>query len=306
MRTGVGGRPFAAVSLVLAIIMIAGCGAGVAATPRAGPAPAPGLTARMVLIGSHTIPAGASAGGALVLDNTGHAGVKVTQGCGGAPQFAVVLTNSRVQHSAILTTQACPPIVVGPGPHRFPFVLRASYEGCTAGPGPGFPKCLQPGNLPVPLPVGTYRATMGTASSVPIAPPLAVTVIGPRPNPGAFRDPPVATPELVPVLHRLQQAAQAEVVANQHSGVHHGYIVITSRERAAAPDLVNSDQPVYQLVLRGHFQCLGCSVPPGHPIPRGTVITLAVDQQTLQPLDFGIGNSLPMVLAGDQTYRFTF
>lgn len=48
-------------------------------------------------------------------------------------------------------------------------------------------------------------------------------------------------------------------------------------------------QPVYLVVIHGHFVCKGCSGPAGHAPPRGHVITLVLTRKTLQGLDFGIG-----------------
>ncbi len=52
-------------------------------------------------------------------------------------------------------------------------------------------------------------------------------------------------------------------------------------------------QPVYLVVIRGHFVCGGCSSPGGtaNP-PSGDVITSVVDRKTLQDLDFGIGSQV--------------
>ncbi len=49
-------------------------------------------------------------------------------------------------------------------------------------------------------------------------------------------------------------------------------------------------QPVYLVVLRGHFVCYACSRPSSAvPPQRGDVITMVLDRKTLQGLDGGIG-----------------
>jgi hypothetical protein len=143
-------------------------------------------------------------------------------------------------------------------------------------------------------------------SPIPVAKSIAVKVIKPRPNPSAFRNPPKATERRIPALRRLQQEARADANTNGDPAVHHGFIVLTSREQAAAPDVVNSDRPVYEVILQGHFVCGVCSGPPGAPTPKGTVIRSVVDQQTLRGTDFSLSRSLPTVLVGDPVYRFNF
>jgi hypothetical protein len=71
-------------------------------------------------------------------------------------------------------------------------------------------------------------------------------------------------------------------------------MVFTSRRHeaniaAGAGTGVFGTEPVYLVVLRGHFICSDCSGPRGHAPPRGNVITLVLDRASLQNLDFGIG-----------------
>jgi hypothetical protein len=81
---------------------------------------------------------------------------------------------------------------------------------------------------------------------------------------------------------------------------------LTTREQAAAPDIVNSDQAVYEVVMQGHFTFRACSIPPGANTPTGSVITSSLDRQTLEGLDFGITRSLPAPLLGEPVYRVRF
>jgi hypothetical protein len=269
-----------------------------------------GLTAQMVLVGSPTLPAGFSLGGTLIVDNTTKGPISVDQGCSGQPEFRVVLTSSAVPQSAGFNLPGCPPVVLSPGIHRYPFILNSTYQECTEAGGSGSsstdPPCLQPGNHAPPLPIGRYQATMATMSPIPVAKPIAVKVIKPRSNPSAFHNPPTATERTVPGLRSLQRGARVDAIRNGDSAVHHGFIVLTSREQAAAHDVVNSDRPVYEVVLQGRFVCGVCSSPPGAPAPTGTVIRSVLDQETLRGTDFSISRSLPAVLVGNRVYRFNF
>ena len=116
----------------------------------------------------------------------------------------------------------------------------------------------------------------------------------------------MATMLTVPALRSLEKSAAAEARGNGDASVRRGFILLTTREQAAAPDIVNGDQPVYEVAIQGRFTCGGCSIPPGAKVPTGSVITSSVDRQTLEGLDFGITRSLPIVLVGEPVYRFRF
>ena len=267
------------------------------------------LRVHLVLLAGRTISAGASTSGYVVIDNTAKAPIAVTQGCGGKPDVAVVLSSSKVPQAAAFALVKCPDVELTPGLHRYPIDISASYEECIGpgGSGGGVPACLPaPENGPPPLPVGRYQAVMATDSSIPTARPLPVSVVHPRANPTAYRTAQLATALTVPALRSLEKSAAEEARLNGDASVHGGYIVLTSREQAAAPDIVNGNQPVYQVVIQGRFSCWDCSRPPGAKVPTGSVITSSVDRQTLQGLDFGISRSLPAVLVGEPIYRFRF
>jgi hypothetical protein len=267
------------------------------------------LRVHLVLLAGRTLSAGASTSGYVVVDDTAKASIAVTQGCGGIPDVAVVLSSPEVPQTAVFTTQKCPDIELTPGVHRYPVDVSASYQGCIGpgGSGSGLPPCLPaPDSGPPPLPVGRYQAVMATASSIPTATPVPVTVIHPRADPTAYGTAQMATPLAVPALRSLEKVAGDEAVGNGDASIHRGYIIMTTREQAAAPDIVNSDQPVYEVVIRGRFTCRDCSIPPGAKAPAGSVITSSVDRQTLEGLDFGISRSLPTVLVGVPIYSFRF
>jgi len=116
----------------------------------------------------------------------------------------------------------------------------------------------------------------------------------------------MATIMTVPALRSLEKSAADEARLNGDPSVHRGYVILTTREQATAPDIVNSDQPVYEVIIQGHFTCGGCSIPPGAKIPTGSVVTSSLDRRTLQGLDFGITQTLPTVLVGVPVYRIRF
>jgi len=267
------------------------------------------LRVHLVLLAGRTLSAGASTSGYVVIDNTAKARVPVTQGCGGKPDVAVVLSSSKVPQAALFALVKCPDVDLSPGLHRYPIDIRASYQGCIGpgGSGVGLPPCLPaPDSGPPPLPVGRYQAVMATDSSIPTAKPLSVSVIHPRTNPTAYRSAPWATRLTVPAIRSIKKSVAAEARLNGDASVHRGYIILSTREQAAAPAVVNGDQPVYEVVIQGRFTCGICSRPPGAKAPTGSVITSSVDRQTLQGLDFGITRSRPRVLVGEPVYRFRF
>jgi hypothetical protein len=302
--------------LVLGVLVILGgvlipptALSGASGKPEASVHEVRALRVHLVLLGGRTLSAGASTSGYIVVDNTGKTAITVTQGCGGKPDIAVVLSSPKVPQTAAFAAVKCPDIELGPGLHRYPIDIEASYQECVepGGSGAGIPSCLPaPENRAPPLPVGRYQAVMATESSIPTAKPVTVTVVRPRPNPTAYRTARVATTLTVPALKALEKSTAGEARLNGDTSVHRGYIILTTREQAAAPAIVNGDQPVYEVAIQGHFTCGSCSIPPGAQTPIGTVITSSVDRQTLEGLDFGITRSLPNVLVGEPVYRFRF
>jgi hypothetical protein len=260
----------------------------------------------MVFIGARTVmPTGSSMGGFLVIDNTTPAPIRYDQACG-APQFAVVLTNSKVRQSPAFAANACPSGFITPGLHRYWFQVSSTYQRCGDGTD-GVPACRLMGLRFRPLPAGHYLAAETSDSHpIPMAQALRVIVVPDRPDPTAFDHPKSATDAAVPALSRLRAAARSLAMANDDSAVHNGFVVVTSREHAAGGDIVNTDQPVYEMVLRGRFTCLACSFPPGASAPHGTTVVLTLDEQTLQTTGFGVTGSFPSVLVGDPVYRFRF
>ncbi len=81
-------------------------------------------------------------------------------------------------------------------------------------------------------------------------------------------------------------------------------MILTTRQNAAGGDGVPSNQPVFEIVLRGHFACSMCSQPPSSPPITGTVIFVTVDRSTLRITDWGIGDRLPPPGNGSFTIAF--
>ena len=63
--------------------------------------------------------------------------------------------------------------------------------------------------------------------------------------------------------------------------------------REAGGDIVDSNQPVYLVAVRGRFVDRMASVPSGAAAPRGTVLTLVLDRAHVRVLDLGVGNRWP-------------
>jgi len=140
---------------------------------------------------------------------------------------------------------------------------------------------------------------------------LGVVVSGRGPTPKSTLTPSSssyspATTRTISKLAELQRLARSQVVANEDSAVHAGLIVMTTREQAAGGDVVNSDQPVYLLIIGGHFTCGSCSTTPRAKAPTGTFITLTVDRSTLATTDFGIVHVRPVIPAAARVYSFSF
>jgi hypothetical protein len=77
--------------------------------------------------------------------------------------------------------------------------------------------------------------------------------------------------------------------------------VLTTRAKAltsAAPgDYVPGSAHVqaFLITMRGHFTATAVFVPPGAKAPTGRYLSLVIDAQTFQGLDFGIGRKPPPV-----------
>jgi hypothetical protein len=117
---------------------------------------------------------------------------------------------------------------------------------------------------------------------------------------------PQATGANVPALSALRQTAREQAHAEGDPGAHAAVVVRTTRDAAASPDIVYSDQPVYFVVLHGDFTCGPCSRPPGASAPAGTMLSFATDLSGRMILDFGIGRQVPDVAALGRVYAFSW
>lgn len=108
------------------------------------------------------------------------------------------------------------------------------------------------------------------------------------------------------VAKRLEALARGFVDSLGDARVHTADVILTTREHAAGGDIVNSNQPVYELVMRGKFVCESCSRPSGAHAPRGTVAVLTVDRKTFHVTDFGIGDRAPRRPVGAQQFQIRF
>jgi hypothetical protein len=72
--------------------------------------------------------------------------------------------------------------------------------------------------------------------------------------------------------------------------------VKTTRQTAVSAestDTVDSNQPVYYVVLHGHFAATKGYLGPGAAVPTGTILTLTVDASTGEVLDNSLSNKTP-------------
>lgn len=108
--------------------------------------------------------------------------------------------------------------------------------------------------------------------------------------------PPGNGPAAVPGLAGVKKIVLATARADGESHPTQVFVVRTTRqvaEQVAAGAAVNSDPPVYFVVLHGHFIDHSASIPSGAVPPTGTVLTLTINAATNQAMDFGIGNVSP-------------
>ena len=77
---------------------------------------------------------------------------------------------------------------------------------------------------------------MTPTSNIPVPKAMPVEVITPRRNRSAYRVAPAATLVTVPNLRQLQAVAPEMARENRDATVHRGYVILTTREQAAAPE----------------------------------------------------------------------
>ena len=76
-----------------------------------------------------------------------------------------------------------------------------------------------------------------------------------------------------------------------------GAVWVRSRHRVAVKvtsgAVVSSNEPVYVIVIIGHFTDSTASVPAGRRFPTGSVASFVIDVHTLRLVDAGVANHLP-------------
>ena len=142
----------------------------VAAPPTGdSPASAGSVTARIDLP-SHTIAAGSTLSGAVIVENSGP-DLQVTT-CGDA--FVVVLTNDSVQYNNPPRNQCLTTMTIPTGTSRYPITISGSYASCDEIVGSDYPSCLPGGGVPQ-LPAGEYSSLVLQAPSSPV--PISVETV---------------------------------------------------------------------------------------------------------------------------------
>ena len=119
-----------------------------------------------------------------------------------------------------------------------------------------------------------------------------VGVITTRPCQLATALPGLTATKLVKLRAIVRSAAEADRDAHPSSVM----VFATRRHKAiiaaGAGTGVPASQPVYLVIIRGHFICNVCSGPANNAPPRGDVITMVLDRRTLQSLDGGFGGQV--------------
>jgi hypothetical protein len=138
---------------------------------------------------------------------------------------------------------------------------------------------------------GALAALAGAGALVSVL--AAANSAGSAAAPGA-PVPAAAIPRLTAIAHHA---------AASNGDPDRGWVtaVLTTRAEAltsAAPgDYVPGSAGVaaFLITMRGHFTATAVSVPPGAKAPTGRYLSLVIDAQTFQGLDFGIGPKPPPV-----------
>jgi hypothetical protein len=102
-------------------------------------------------------------------------------------------------------------------------------------------------------------------------------------------------------IPRLTAIAQRAAAVNGDSRPRWITAVMTTRAKALTSATPGDYVPgsagvrVFLITMRGHFTAVDASVPPGAKAPTGQYVSLVVNAQTFQGLDFGISVSPPPV-----------
>lgn len=143
-----------------------------------GLVPAAAFVTDRVVLTNHTVPAGTTIAGTLIVTNTSPNPINLTQSC--EPNYVVVIRNRLVnQEPAFTTSCSSQPLILHPGTSRFPISVTTTYFGCLQPGGSSvtpMPKCTTDG--PPPLPSGRYTTVLyGSGDlALPQPPPVNVTL----------------------------------------------------------------------------------------------------------------------------------
>jgi len=183
--------------LIVLAVVVAGCSGGGHISPRraggvparpaasvpamlpAAPGRSPAPVSARVVLPSHTMTAGSSMSGRVVVENTTGRAIFVS-GCLGL--FQVVLVN-RAYRPAVGWLLCLQRFTIPTGQSAYPVTVAASYNTCSQGP-PGAARACLPGGHPPPLPPGVYHAVLFQAHHLVSVPPaVTVRVTAPEPAP---------------------------------------------------------------------------------------------------------------------------
>jgi hypothetical protein len=108
---------------------------------------------------------------------------------------------------------------------------------------------------------------------------------------------PTSTPSSAPPtldLQTLTKIAEYGVATEGGRGVTQAGAVLTTRLKAnaaASGAIINSDESVYLIQLKGHFTAYGASLPQtATGYPTGTYLTLIAEASNGRVVDWGVGN----------------
>jgi hypothetical protein len=181
--------PVAAV-IVAMCLGLAACSKGAAEGPAQPPVPTTTtiplksvglISARSfikdrVVLTKHTVRAGTTIAGTLIVTNASSKAVNLTSEC--EPDYAVVIRNRIVQQEPAFTTGcSSQPLILHHGANRFPITVTTTYFECLPTGGTSvspLPKCSADG--PPPLPAGRYTTVLYGSGDLALPEPAPVNV----------------------------------------------------------------------------------------------------------------------------------
>jgi hypothetical protein len=108
----------------------------------------------------------------------------------------------------------------------------------------------------------------------------------------AAAEPPVTLPDPAEKA-QLREWIRGFAAFNGESAPADGRVIATTRARFNRADSgaeVETDPPVWVVVVRGDFVANAAHPPYGAELPRGRFMVVAVDAQTKEVTDWGVGN----------------